>query len=715
MAMSARSDSNTPLQSTKPRKQSQILLAATLLAFAATLFCLLALPQTDWYRERRYAHMALSGLIRERARHRIDDDPILLYYLGSQYNHQGQFAKADPVLRQAVGLDPESPRLRDAWTRALLGSGLTTAAFGQLREYAGTHPNSAPAHLILGKFYVTQKSMKRASEELERAVALDPQLAEAWTYLTIAQEELDNLGRAAEAGEKAVALQPKDAGNRLRLADLQMRLSRTEAARQNYEQALTLDSHSGKPEREYARALLRGISDANAGQIVAMAQRAAMRRPNDTDAQLVLGRALLQNAQAESALAPLQRAVALAPNNPAPLLVMVQALRKLGRLEEAQAWQQTYENKQRRIATIRGLASEVMRHPDATGAHRRLAHLAAQQGDVATSVYHYAHALHRPLDSPPALVAAANDLTQAGFATQALPLARRAVGVGPHSPAAHEALGNVWLALGNSHEAAAEYTKAATWWSSRSAMYRERLERFNHTHPAATPPDAPAEQAYQASRRLVSGQVGPIRVPAEAVEKAREAVGLAPRNPLYLKHLLTLLFLQHRNAEALDIANKLIAVAPGDPKAHAFLGLLLVETSTNATALHQAEAHLLQAKAADSEALQQYGLGLLAMARMQPDQAIACLKRAIVLDPEPDVTYYKLARAYKMAGRDAEAAREMKRFRQRSAERDAEAEALRNVGHHADDPKAYARAAAIFEAHHRQAQAQTIRNAAPGR
>jgi uncharacterized protein HemY len=54
-----------------------------------------------------------------------------------------------------------------------LGSGLTTAAFGQLRQFAGTHPNLPEAHLILGKFYFTQRSMQRAAEELEKAISLD--------------------------------------------------------------------------------------------------------------------------------------------------------------------------------------------------------------------------------------------------------------------------------------------------------------------------------------------------------------------------------------------------------------------------------------------------------------------------------------------------------------------------------------------------------------
>src|SRR5262249_14266802 len=151
--------------------------------------CLRLLGCAPWYQEWRLARMTLPGLEQEQ-RARSDDDPRLLYYLGRQLNRQGRFAEADPILRRAVGLDPDTPRLRDEWARALLGSGLVTAAFGQLQQYAGTHPNLADAHLLLGKFYVNQKSMRRAEEELERAVALNPGLADGWTYLTIAREGL---------------------------------------------------------------------------------------------------------------------------------------------------------------------------------------------------------------------------------------------------------------------------------------------------------------------------------------------------------------------------------------------------------------------------------------------------------------------------------------------------------------------------------------------
>ena len=59
------------------------------------------------------------------------------------------------------------------------------------------------------------------------------------------------------------------------------------------------------------------------------------------------------------------------------------------------------------------------------------------------------------------------------------------------------------------------------------------------------------------------------------------------------------------------------------------------------------------------------------------------------------------------------AARDMEIYRRRLAMRTAEADALRNIGTHADRRQAYEEAASLFDSHGQHAQAQAIRAAAP--
>src|SRR5205814_4212660 len=114
------------------------------LLIAAAGACVWSGLRSPWYQDYRYARMSVAQLQRERGE-RLDN-PRLLYHLGRHLNVRGRFVEADPLLRHAVGVDPDSARLRDEWARALLGSGLTTAAFGQLRQFAGAHPEMADDH-----------------------------------------------------------------------------------------------------------------------------------------------------------------------------------------------------------------------------------------------------------------------------------------------------------------------------------------------------------------------------------------------------------------------------------------------------------------------------------------------------------------------------------------------------------------------------------------
>src|SRR5205823_752130 len=119
-----------------------------------------------------------------------------------------------------VGIDPDTARYRDEWAKALLGSGLTTAAFGELKEFAARHDDLADAHFLLGKFYFTQRSMKRAVEELDKANSNDSGRAETWSYLAGAKDALGDLAGGTKACERAISLRPDHAGDHLLYASM---------------------------------------------------------------------------------------------------------------------------------------------------------------------------------------------------------------------------------------------------------------------------------------------------------------------------------------------------------------------------------------------------------------------------------------------------------------------------------------------------------------
>jgi len=459
-------------------------------------FVLLALGLILWdvsrtpaHQDRRLSRLSLAQLQRERGG-RIDD-PRLLYYVGLRLNQQGRYHDADPILRNAVGLDPDSPRLRDAWMQALLGSGLTTAAFGEAREFAGTHTGSAPAYLILGKFYASQNSMIRASQELSHAVTLDPKLGEAWSLLAVAQSSMDHIPEARAAAERAIALQPRSATDRLSLALLQARQGQRPQALASFMQAVTLDPDAAAAHQAYARYLLTAAAGPDDDRRAeAEARHTLALDPANLGATLTLGQALAAQGRVAEGLPLLLQAARRSPYDPGSALAVSQTYYRLGQSGPQGKWQAEYSARQRRASAEGDLVTAILKAPSDVRPQRKLARMLAEEGDIAGCLRHQAQALHCAPDAAPAQAAAAEDLAATGHAADGLPLARRATTIASRSPAAFEALADVQLALGQPIEALKTYGKAAALAPYRTPVYQARLDRYarQHGHGGPTPP-----------------------------------------------------------------------------------------------------------------------------------------------------------------------------------------------------------------------------------
>jgi tetratricopeptide (TPR) repeat protein len=472
----SRSTGTSPRRIT-PRFAALLCLAAVVaVTVSATL-------QSGAYQDWRLSRMSLPALQQElQAR---GQNARLLYTIGMRLDQQGRFAEADGYLRQSVGLDPDTPRLRDEWARALLGSGQITAAFGELREFAGTHPNLPEAHFHLGKFYYTQRSMKRACEEFERVVALNPEDGEAYLCLSGAADSLNDLTRAVQAAERAVALKPKSAEAHLAFAALCARTGRPpEQIRSEFQQAVTLASQNAVMHQEYARWLLKSArTPDDRQQAAAQASQAIALGVTDAAAYLILGRARLYNGDRAGAVEPLTHAAEMAPEDPAPALTLSQIQRALNHPAEAAAWEQSYLRRQKLSAERNRLLIAVTVDPDDPARKLRLARWLGLHGDADGCVHNYSMALHRALDAPRVLRTASHDLVQGGYADRALPLALRAVQATRHSPDAHEALGDALLKLNRLKEATEEYNQAIVLEPNRSPTLITRLRRYTEAYP----------------------------------------------------------------------------------------------------------------------------------------------------------------------------------------------------------------------------------------
>lgn len=438
--------------------------------------------------------MPLTELQGEIAQHK--SSPSLFYHAGLLLNQQKRYAEADGYLRNAVGLDPHDPRLRDAWAEALVRTGRITAAFGELSQFAGTHPGLASGHLMLGKFYLSQDSMRRASEELSRAVTLDPSLAEGWTALAAAQSANGNLAQAVQAAEHAVALRPRDGFVHLGLALLLQKNAQAVRARQVFVETVAMAPRSAAAHREYARCLLDSASPADLRQAESEARRAMALEPNDLASSLVLGSTLLAQNRPSEAVPFLKRTAEASPYDSPSALALMRAFAQLNHRELSAQWERIYWQRFHRAATKQKLITDIERSPHASQPHRQMARMLAEEGDVEGCIRHEAEAVHRAVDSPPALVAAAGNLVETGRAASALPVVQRAIEESPNNPMARETLGDVLLALGQPQEAAEAYTQASRGLPERRKLYQKRLDdEYARRHPGWKPRLTPSQKS----------------------------------------------------------------------------------------------------------------------------------------------------------------------------------------------------------------------------
>jgi tetratricopeptide (TPR) repeat protein len=662
--------------------------------------------------ERRLKSLPLDRLLREC--NGRTQDPLLLYYAGLRLDQAGRYGEAAGMLGRAAELDPASPRARDEWARALVGSGRPTAAYEELGQFVRAFPDSAAAHLLYGRFFFSENSNRRAAEELTRATQLQPNNGEAWSLLAVAREALADPSGTLLAAERAAALRPSSAPDHLLLATVYARAGRNPEARREFERAGQLAPASAPVHREYATWLLAHAANPETGAAVSLALREAQAAvaldANDARAQLALGQALERGGELREAATALIRAAQLAPDDPQPARELRALYREQGNGVEAELWRREYLARQSYFMARRRCLEQIEVHPEQEAPHRQLAHLLASHGDVTESVRQVAAALRCTPDAPPALMATARDLLACGYAERALPLAQQAVErSGADLADADELLGDVLLALDRSHAAAAAYQAAADARPERLNLLHARLAAYFTRRNARR---EAAQRAYAEATGIERVQIGPKRITPRVEALAQRAVALAPDNPLYLRYLLHIQTARRYHDQAIQTARRLLALQPEDTVGRLTLAILLLESATRPEELAEAESYLRRADTPQQQATLHYGLGLLALKRRDAAAAVRELEQAVRQDPTSELGYYKLAQAQTLAG-DAQAAqRALAEHARLQSQQSRQSDLLGNIATHPNVPAGYRLAIAYFREQGLNPQAEAIRTEA---
>lgn len=657
--------------------------------------------QSPWYKDRLYSHSSLAHL--QKLRSKKGDDPQLLYFIGLKLNHEGRFAEADPILRNAVGQEPYSARLRDQWAQALLGSGLTTAAFGELKEFVGRRPDSAEANLLMGKFYITQHSNEKGMEYLNTAVHLQPDLAEAWSYLASAQQDMDELDAARNSAQHAVNLKPDNADYRLSLATLQESAGTADQARDNFEAAIRLNSKLAPAYTFYAHFLLQTGRQEDAITAVSIAKKAIELNPNDAASQLAEGQGLERDGELSEAISPLQKTAELAKNDPIPAAALVRIYSRLGQHEQVKLWQRELQKRQFYVSKSNSLLTELSMKANDALLNSQLAALEGEHGVVDGCVRHYMAALHGRPDSAQVMTAASRALLKGGYVWKALPLAKRAVYVGSANPDSHRALGDILLALNQPALAIKQYNIAIEYAPEQKRALLKKMQDYYLARADK------AQKDYLMAVRLEHEQVGTRPITSQVESLAKDALQLEPGNPLYLQYQVHIHVAKHQFNRAIAACNRLLAASPDDPFAHATLAAILAETAHTPSDFAKVENHIHIASRYPAFASTcSYALGLLDLQKGDAKNAASELLKSVHLDPNVDITYYKLALAQQRAGQTSASAKNMKIYLSRQARKRKETDLLGDIAQHPDQSSLYERAASYYNSIGLHAQASAI-------
>jgi len=211
--------------------------------------------------------------------------------LGEAFKAFGDPEAARKAFEKAAECDPRFAQAQINLGLVLTEAGEFSLAVSHLSraiQLLGQRPEAAYPHYLLAKIYSDEAQVNRAAAELQQAVSLQPDFAEAWSDLgSVRKTLLDDAGALA-AFEKAVQLAPGDPVAQTRLGTELLGQEKAHEAVPHLEEAVRLGPENQSALYNLHRAL---ILDGHAGEAEAVKQKLndLLRRQDQADQNAVAG------------------------------------------------------------------------------------------------------------------------------------------------------------------------------------------------------------------------------------------------------------------------------------------------------------------------------------------------------------------------------------------------------------------------------------------
>ncbi len=247
-------------------------------------------------------------------------------------HRQGRLAEAKAIYESILQASPGHFEALHLLGAVALQAGNPEAAIGLMQRAVAINPNVAAVQYNLG---VALRDVKRSQEALaafDRALALNPTLVAIHSLRGDVLLDLRRFTEALASYDKAIAHDPKQAETHNNRGAVLVELKRPDDALLSYGTALALEPDNPRAHNNYG-VVLAGL--ARFEEALPHYDRALALDPRDADAHNNRGSALLDLKRPGEALASYERAIGLSPQSAAFYYNRGKALTELARQDEA--------------------------------------------------------------------------------------------------------------------------------------------------------------------------------------------------------------------------------------------------------------------------------------------------------------------------------------------------------------------------------------------
>lgn len=488
------------------------------------------------------------------------DDARLLSLAGEAYMQTKQYPKAMEFLDKAARLQPADVAIKQRQARGHIALGRTDLAVANL-EAARLGDKAGQADLSLVILHLRQKQYDQALQAIALLEKKQPTNPVIHNLRAVAYLGKNDKAAARKSLQQALVIQPDFYPAAATLARIDLSENNPGAARKRFEAVLENNSKSIQAMMALAEMAAAESKDQDA---IGWLERAAKADPQAIAPRSALVRHYLKQKQPQKALNVARETANANPDNPEALALLGAAQLDAGD----------------KASSISTLTRMVEKKPDSAAAHHKLAlaQLAAQQGAAARASLEKAQSL-RPDHIPSFDLLTRMDLAEKK-PEQALQRTRAFQATYPASPFGFDREAAILLSQKQFAQAATLYEQALNRGAGSQGLinlHQALLSAGNTTSADQKlsdwlkryPKDKVAK-AYAANHYAQTGRT------SEAITQYQALLATNPDNALLLNNLANL-YLQNKDARALETAEKAYKLKPSHPEIQDTAGWVLVQ------------------------------------------------------------------------------------------------------------------------------------------